>query len=422
MFGKTVFGKTMFAQQSGVAASDEEVAAATETVLSLPTFRRLPASVKSTLRRQLTVERFEQDGLLLRQGDSNPGVLHIVVEGMVESRHKALATYMEVEPTVAMHQAGEMLGHFSMLSNEPVRVSATAQEGALIARLDLSDQGAAGVRAAREALQRPLADYTSAYARDSGHLESELHTMRLRMGAAVPLVATLAMMSLYTLTLSLAPSLQDLLPVNFIYTPILIVLFSFISWIAIRASKIDKAMFGICNKRLGADIVFAVVSSALLLGALFGAKAWAIENVPELEGMTLFTPADIEVHWGGLGQTEALFFAIALYAFFAPFQELVARCGIQAPLQALLDHQGRRFAKGMRVFMAIFVANLVFAAAHAHLSLEFALAAALPGFFWGFVFWWTNSLWAVSISHVLVGGAGLFLLGVEQILQRMSWI
>lgn len=404
------------------AAEPTEAEAAIAKILALPTFQRLSNSVKATLRAHMTVTRYDGETQLLRQGDANPGELFIIVEGGVRSRHKPLATYVEADPIVSLHGPNEFLGHFSMLAADPVHGTAKTLSGALVARLDLSNRKTPGVEAAREALQRPLADYTSAYARKSGHLESQLQTMRLRMGAAIPLVATLAMMSLYTLTLSLAPSVQKLLPVNFIFTPMLIVLFSLITWMAISASKIDRAMFGICNKHLVADITFSVVASLALLGALFGLKAWAIHNVPALEGMSLLTPATIEVNWGGITQEQALIMAIALYAVFAPFQELVARCGIQAPLQALLDHQGARFAKGFRVFLAIFVANLVFAAAHAHLSLAFAIAAAVPGFFWGFVFWWTNSLWAVSISHIIVGGGGLFLLGIEDIVVRLNWL
>jgi membrane protease YdiL (CAAX protease family) len=94
----------------------------------------------------------------------------------------------------------------------------------------------------------------------------------------------------------------------------------------------------------------------------------------------------------------------------------VARSGIQAPLQLLLDFQERPYSRALRVGIAIIVANLVFAAAHAHLSLSFALAAFFPGLVWGLIFWRTNSLIAASVSHVVIGLGALFFLGIEDIL------
>ena len=52
------------------------------------------------------------------------------------------------------------------------------------------------------------------------------------------------------------------------------------------------------------------------------------------------------------------------YALFSPVQELIGRCGVQAPLFAFL-----KGSDGQRHFWSIVVSNMLSAAAHAHLNL-----------------------------------------------------
>ena len=96
-------------------------------------------------------------------------------------------------------------------------------------------------------------------------------------------------------------------------------------------------------------------------------------------------------------------------------QEFVARSGIQAPLYAFLHGSEMK-----RRWFSIVASNLVFTAAHAHISLAFALAAFLPGILWGWIFAKTNSLFAATVSHLIVGGAGLFFFGIEGVVSRLA--
>jgi membrane protease YdiL (CAAX protease family) len=72
---------------------------------------------------------------------------------------------------------------------------------------------------------------------------------------------------------------------------------------------------------------------------------------------------------------------------------------LQAPLYAFLN--GTEF---WRKLWSILVSNLVFAAAHSNISFAFAVAAFIPGLFWGWIFARTNSLIAASLSHFMIGG------------------
>ena len=98
-----------------------------------------------------------------------------------------------------------------------------------------------------------------------------------------------------------------------------------------------------------------------------------------------------------------------------PLQEFVARCCLQAPMQAFLPG-----ASLNRRLWSILISNLLFSGAHLHISCGFALAAFISGIFWGWIFARTNSLAAAATSHFLIGGAGIFLFGIEEFVATLT--
>jgi hypothetical protein len=64
--------------------------------------------------------------------------------------------------------------------------------------------------------------------------------------------------------------------------------------------------------------------------------------------------------------------------------------------------------------LSILISNLLFAGAHMHISGAFALAAFIPGIFWGWIFAGANSPLAAATSHLSIGGAGIFLFAIEE--------
>ena len=79
---------------------------------------------------------------------------------------------------------------------------------------------------------------------------------------------------------------------------------------------------------------------------------------------------------------------------------------IAASLQRLLEG-----AEHPRTWLAIWLANLSFAMTHAHLALYFIPVVIIPGLFWGWLYARQRSLVGVSVSHVLVGVWGIFIVG-----------
>lgn len=113
------------------------------------------------------------------------------------------------------------------------------------------------------------------------------------------------------------------------------------------------------------------------------------------------------------GNLDVQFYLISMgiYALFVPVQEIIARCGLQSLIRESLYGSDR-----YRTGTAIFVSNLIFAAAHVHLNVGIAVATFFGGVFWGWLFHRRRSIVGVSVSHIMIGGAALFALGLETFL------
>ncbi len=141
-----------------------------------------------------------------------------------------------------------------------------------------------------------------------------------------------------------------------------------------------------------------------------------ISTSPGFAGVSIIAGAGVEVGTGKAASHSSWYWLVlANYLLLTPMQEFVARSGIQAPLHAFLHG-----SEAKRRWFSILVSNLVFTAAHARISVAFAMAVFLPGVLWGWLFAKTNSLFAATVSHLIVGGAGLFLFGIEGVVSRLA--
>src|SRR6185312_13094985 len=107
----------------------------------------------------------------------------------------------------------------------------------------------------------------------------------------------------------------------------------------------------------------------------------------------------------GLSIRQVVVFSL-LYAALSPVQEMIARSGIQCSLQLFLTGK-------FRVLESIFLSSLLFAATHLHLSLLLALLVFPCGLWWGWLFYRQGSLVGCSVSHVIAGVFGFFVVGFD---------
>jgi len=385
-------------------------------------FSGLGTEVTAVLRTYLRRVEFNAGEPLFHEGERTGGRLYIIVSGEVsicKCGHDPVSR-APLEYEIAVRGPEQIVGSVSVLDRRPASATARCRSDVSAAVLDLDAIPRDSLpRKVRRALENQLACYMATRLRDTldarvDALRNEAELAGYRNAIALVLVGALSMLSVYTLALGAIAGL-DLPPEARIgITPLVILMFAAAFLSVIRLSRFPLAFYGLRLDNWRPTVGLAVKASLIFLAVMAALKWLMIATLPGLGHLSLFAPAPI----GGSGPPElswAIYAGVALlYALFVPAQEFVARCGIQAPLYAFLD--GSEFT---RRTWAILVSNFAFAAAHAHTNPTFALASFLPGIFWGWLFARTHSLLAVSVSHVMIGGAGIFLFGIEEFLAAL---
>ena len=167
-----------------------------------------------------------------------------------------------------------------------------------------------------------------------------------------------------------------------------------ILFVFVRASGYPARFFGLTTNNAGRDVREALLFTLPWLAGTVLLKLALLAWVPSMHGAPLFQilaepppgPPD-----GGFNPWLA-----AAYVFFAPFQELIYRGGVQGPLSHFLI--GR-----YRTWFAILGANVIFSAAHLYVSPGLAVVAFVAGLFWGWLYARQRGLIGVSVSHVVLG-------------------
>ncbi len=366
--------------------------------------------------------KFKPGCVILQEGARNPGKIYIIVDGQVALTKEGLCP-LEMEPTayeLSVIRRGEIFGEMSFVDGKPSAVSFVTKTETLLAVVDLSaSRRRSTTRRLRDVVANKLrhhltrhADESVALRVNSLQLENEFAAYRNGVGHIV--VATLCLLSFYTLTLSFLPKFQSLAHANFALSPLVILLFGLCFIPIIATSGFPLRFFGLRLDNWRPALSISLQASLFFLLLFVAAKWVLISTSQSFAGVPLIDSADVEVS-GHPAMTAWYWFALVVYILLTPMQEFVARSGIQAPLYAFLHGSEMK-----RRWFSILASNLVFAAAHAHISLAFAIAAFLPGMLWGWIFARTNSLLAATASHLLVGGAGMFLLGIEGVVSRLS--
>lgn len=167
-----------------------------------------------------------------------------------------------------------------------------------------------------------------------------------------------------------------------------------ILFVFVRVSGYPARFFGLTTEHAGRDTLDAVLFTLPLLAGTVVLKLALVRWVPEMQGLPVFQMFSPPPP----GRPAAGFkpWLVAAYVFFAPFQELIYRGGVQGPLSHFLT--GR-----WRDVLAIVGANVIFSAAHLYVSPGLAVVAFVAGLFWGWLYARQRGLVGVSVSHVLLG-------------------
>lgn len=167
-----------------------------------------------------------------------------------------------------------------------------------------------------------------------------------------------------------------------------------ILFVFVRVSGYPARFFGLTTENAGRHIGEAVLFTLPLLAITVLLKLALITWVPAMHGLPvfqMFSPPPPGLPASGFNPWLA-----AAYVFFAPFQELIYRGGLQGPLSHFLTGRWHNA-------LAIVGANVIFSAAHLYVSPGLAVMAFLAGLFWGWLYARQRGLVGVSVSHILLG-------------------
>jgi len=388
----------------------------------IPLFARLAQGRWDDLERHITILHFAPGDRIVEEGAENPGRLYVVLEGEVSlcNRGQAFSTHTMADYEIAVRGKNEVLAAISFLDGEAFSSSAYAKTPLTLAVIDFSSEPLPPAsRKLRAWLVAELRRQLTSGLRHSisdrlGSLQQEAEFARYKNAVGRIVVTTLAILSFYTLLLSLLPQFMVALTVNFAISPFIIIIFSAVMGPVILYSGFPPSFFGLQTANWKSALGFSVLVSLAFIAAGALLK-WILINTTEtFAGLSLFGVADVKEDMHQVMMSPLYWVAVGLYLVLTPIQEFVARSCLQAPLYAFLN--GTEF---WRRIWSILVSNLVFAAAHSHISFAFAIAAFIPGLFWGWIFARTNSLIAAAASHFMIGGAGIFLFGIEEVVAKL---
>ncbi len=392
------------------------------SISGIPLFSRLSAAHLQQVEQLLRYADYQPGDTVIEEGSPSACLLYVIIEGeaAVCKRAHCPFTSQARDYQLEVRRRHDIFGWISVLDERPLPLSVIAKTPLTLAIVDLK-RGGPGSPAnhIRNVLVTELRRYLARFVRTSLEdravsLEHEAEFARYRAALGSIVITTLALLSFYTLSLGMLPRFESFLEVNFAVTPLIIIFFGAFYFPVIERSGFPPSFFGLRLDNWRQALFFALAASLAFLAILAFIKWLLIVTIPELHGLRVISFSDVRVAGGNDTNTFWYWVSLSLYLLLTPVQEFVARCGVQAPLYAFL--QGSEFK---RASLSIVVSNLVFSAVHAHIGFGFALVAFIPGILWGWIFLRTNSLLAASVSHMLIGGAGVFLFGLEEFAQRL---
>jgi CRP-like cAMP-binding protein len=239
----------------------------------------------------------------------------------------------------------------------------------------------------------------------SSQRETDEARRRLRFGSFVAVL--IGSVTLYAVVLRIALALTaEHVDSTFITIGILVACVAIYVPMMIK-SGYPLSTYGLTLRGWRRATVESLVWTAAFLVVVTVLKAIGLALVPSWHDQPLFSFYGF-TRYASLAQALGL---MALYSFFAPVQELIARGAMQSSLHEFLS------GKHANVW-AILLSTLMFSQIHLHLTPWYALAVFFPSLFWGAMYARQRTLVGVSLSHVLIGIYVAFFLGLPMMTHR----
>lgn len=387
------------------------------SVASSPIFSKLsPELIRANIS-HFNVKNVEEGDVILAEGQKNQSI-HIIHSG--EAHVVKMAIGQTDAHVIATLSPGQEIGEMTVMDNSEASATVLAAKPMELISLDLSGEDHdEKLQELCDQLQLQIGRRIASRLRDtnSGKVEVMEREVRIRREQAVAgrfAITILTLVACYTIALRAILDLNVYSWMEVYYSPLIIVAFMLAMVYMMIRSAMPLEAFGVTFKNGFKASADAIKYSLLFCVFLTGCKWLYIAAQSDAAALSVFQTADMFSSYDESGRFEwtIYFLFMVAYALLCPVQELIGRCGVQAPLYIFL--QG---SEGKRHFLSILVSNLMYAASHSHLNLSFAVVTFIPGLFWGWLFMRHKSLVGVSVSHAIIGCYALFALGLEEFLK-----
>lgn len=382
-------------------------------------FSDLPLDLILANKSHFKVNRFNTGDIILEEGQENWNI-HIIHSGEAHVVKTTNENSVQSSYIIATLNPGEEIGEMTALGGSVASATVKAANPMELISLDLSYQpDDVQLKSLTDQLQLCIAKRIAAKLRDTNDrkvliMQREVQSQRQQAIAGRFTITILSLVAVYTVALRAISDFNIYSWIEIYYSPLIIVAFMGAMLAMMAKSELPFETFGLTFKNAGKSCQEAVLFSILFCIALTALKGVFVYFQPASVNAAIFGTAEMFSGYyadGSFNWYTYLAFLL-VYCLLSPVQELIGRCGVQAPLFVFLQGTETR-----RHFFSILVSNLMYSASHSHLNLAFAAATFIPGLFWGWLFMRNKSIIGVSLSHAIIGSYALFALRLEEFLK-----
>jgi len=338
-------------------------------------------------------------------------VFFIVLSGEVEVYKTAVRDGQQHQHVLTRVAAPNLIGEFALFDFEPRSSSVRAVGDVEVLEVDVETLRRGEHGELYSELLRVCGGHTVQRLRDTNDVTIDAMAERLeeskaRISIGVFFVYIISALAVYTMCLRSVDVIKPYIPGGSrAITVIVLIAISAVCILAIRRTPYPIRTYGLTFRNGWAATRDAIFWSLPVLAVITIAKFLALRYALEMPEIPLFDPFKPFSKTGSLNLAFYLL-AMLVYIVTSPLQELVVRGSLQSCLEKFLTGPPVRV-----MWTSILVSNLIFAMAHSHLRLSFALAAFIPGLLWGWLYSRHGTLVAPCVSHIIVGVYTLFVLG-----------
>ncbi len=351
--------------------------------------------------------------ILEREGKLASKELFVIIEGDLEllkaSKEKSSIFIRNTSQpfVVATITEGDLLGELSFLIDVPRSATIRVVSPSTLLSLtpDMLSKMREELPSAAGLIMQNLLLYVSQRLKATTDnqvqaLTSQLEASERTSKANIFFSYVIGLVCLYNMAINLISQWSTSSLMTSLVSAGIILVFFFGCLLIIIRSKLPLELFGLTFRNWKPALRESMVWTCIIMLAMLLFKWGLINLIPSLQGQTLFQFQPFAQKY----QT----FNFIIYGMHSPIQEFIVRGVLQGSLQ--------HFFVGKNVTAkAILVSNALFAATHVHLFGGLAILVFVTGLFWGWLYSRHQNLIGVSLSHILIGWWGLFILSFDSL-------